>query len=60
MEVSSQIYVPVALSTGKRVPSVHWVGGWVGLRVGLDAVKKRKNSFHFLAGNLTPAVQPVA
>jgi hypothetical protein len=24
------------------VPGTHWIGGWVGLRVGLDAVVKRK------------------
>jgi hypothetical protein len=23
-------------------PRIHWIGGWVGPRVGLDAVKKRK------------------
>jgi hypothetical protein len=23
----------------ERVPSTHWIGGWVGLRASLDAVK---------------------
>jgi hypothetical protein len=27
------------------VPGVHWIGGWVGLIIGLDVKKKRKKSF---------------
>jgi hypothetical protein len=30
--------------SGERVPDAHWIGGYVGLRVGLDAVEKRKIS----------------
>jgi hypothetical protein len=26
----------------ERVASIHWTGGWVTLRVGLDAMEKRK------------------
>jgi hypothetical protein len=26
----------------RKVPSTHWIRGWVGPRVGLDAVKKIK------------------
>jgi hypothetical protein len=26
----------------ERVPSTHWIGGWVDPRTGLDYVKKRK------------------
>jgi hypothetical protein len=26
----------------ERAPFTHWIGGWVGLRAGLDAVAKRK------------------
>jgi hypothetical protein len=37
MEVSGQLHVPAALP-----PVPHWIGGWVGPRVGLDAVEKRK------------------
>jgi hypothetical protein len=37
MEVSGQIQAPTALP-----PGTHWIGGWVGPRVGLDAVEKRK------------------
>jgi hypothetical protein len=28
----------------ERVSSIHWVGGWVGPRAGLDAVEKRRKS----------------
>jgi hypothetical protein len=27
---------------GKRAPGTHWIGGWVGLRAGLDAGARRK------------------
>jgi hypothetical protein len=27
---------------GERAPGTHWMGGWVGPRVGLDAAEKRK------------------
>jgi hypothetical protein len=29
----------------QRVPCTHWIGGWVGPRARLEAVKKRKISF---------------
>jgi hypothetical protein len=25
----------------ERAPDIHWIGGWVGSRAGLDAAKKR-------------------
>jgi len=28
---------------GERAPAVHWIGGWVNPRAGLDVVAKRKN-----------------
>jgi hypothetical protein len=34
---------------GSFTPGTHWLGGWVGPRVGLDAVKKKKSLV--LAGN---------
>jgi hypothetical protein len=39
-----------------KVPGTYWTGGWVGSRLGLDAVEKRKSLAS--AGNLTQAVQP--
>jgi hypothetical protein len=42
MEVSVQFNAPAALSSGDRVPGTHWIGGWVGPRVSLDAVEKIK------------------
>jgi hypothetical protein len=37
MEVSGQLHAPAVLPPGKE-PDTHWKGGWVGLRVVLDAV----------------------
>jgi hypothetical protein len=33
---------PWRYTPGKDPPGIHWIGGWVGPRVGLDAVEKRK------------------
>jgi len=27
----------------QRTPGTHWIGGWMGFRAGLDAVKKKKS-----------------
>jgi hypothetical protein len=32
---------PGRFTPKERAPSSHWLGGWVGLRAGLDAVVKR-------------------
>jgi hypothetical protein len=40
-----------------RALGVHWIGGWVGPRAGLDAAEKRKSLAP--AGNQTSAVQPI-
>jgi hypothetical protein len=50
---------PGRFTPGERAPDIHWIGGWVGPRTGLDDMKK------ILAptGTRTPtpsAVQPVA
>jgi len=39
MEVSGQLHTPASL-----FPCNYWIGGWMGPRVGLDAVWKRKKS----------------
>jgi hypothetical protein len=33
---------PGHFTPGERVPGTHWIGGWVGLRAGLDDVETRK------------------
>jgi hypothetical protein len=33
---------PGRFTPGERAPSTHWMGGWLGLRTGLDDVEKRK------------------
>jgi hypothetical protein len=38
MGVSGQRHAPAAHFT----PGTHWIGGWVGLRAGLDAGARRK------------------
>jgi hypothetical protein len=42
MEVSGQLHAPAALTQVKS-PDNHWIGGWVGLKVGLYAVVRRKS-----------------
>jgi hypothetical protein len=32
---------PGSITPGERDPATHWLGGWVGLRAGLDAVENR-------------------
>jgi hypothetical protein len=49
---------PGRFTPGERAPGTHWIGGWVGPRVGLEAVEKRK--FLPLPEIETGAVQPVA
>jgi hypothetical protein len=36
MVVSVQTHAPTALYPQERTPGVHWIGGWVRLRDGLD------------------------
>jgi hypothetical protein len=42
LRVSDQCDPPPSLLPGERASCAHWIGGWVGLRAGLDAVVKRK------------------
>jgi len=41
MGMSSQLHAPTALSPGVIAPGTRWIGGWVGLRAGLDSVVKK-------------------
>jgi hypothetical protein len=36
-------WCPDRFTPGERAPSTLWIGGWMGPRVGLDAVARRKN-----------------
>jgi hypothetical protein len=43
MGVSGQRHAPAVLyPPGKRTPSTHWTGGWVGLKAGLNKEVKGK------------------
>jgi hypothetical protein len=52
---------PDRFTPRERAPGTHSIGGWVGSRVVLDAVVKRKiPSPHRESNPITPIVQPVA
>jgi hypothetical protein len=57
MEVVGQLHALAALPPGERASS-HWIGGWVGLRAGVEVWRREKSLAAY--GNRTPAVQPVA
>jgi hypothetical protein len=37
-------FTVVRFTPGERAPGIHWIGGWVGPRTGLDDVERRKIS----------------
>jgi hypothetical protein len=48
---------PGRFTPGERAPGIHWIGGWVDLRAGLDNLEKRK--FFTLPGfELQPLGRP--
>jgi hypothetical protein len=56
MEVSGQRHAPPALPPEKGPPVTHLIGGWVGPRVGLNAVARIRNPSTvdpILLGNLS-------
>jgi hypothetical protein len=53
-------FTPNRFTPEKIATGTHWIGSWVTLRPGLDAVAKRKNPFIAPVENRTPVVQPVA
>jgi hypothetical protein len=61
MGVNGQRHAPAArFIPGEKTPGTHWIGGWVGLRAGLDAGARRKIFFPCPGSNLDrPIVQPV-
>jgi hypothetical protein len=50
--VNGQLHFPAAFIPRKRALRTHWIRGWLGLRFGLDNVKKRQ--FFDVAGCRTP------
>jgi hypothetical protein len=48
---------PGRFTPGERAPGIHWIGGWVDLRAGLDDLKKRK-LFTLLGLELRPLGRP--
>jgi len=61
MEVSGQLHAPATLPPEKELPGTRWIGGWLGLRAGLDLVVQRKIPIPCWESNpRTPMVQPVA
>jgi hypothetical protein len=43
MKMNIQVYAPGSFTPGKELYRTYWIGGLVGLRVGLDLVAKRKS-----------------
>jgi hypothetical protein len=54
MDVSGQLHDLAALPHG-----IHWIGGWVGPRPGLDTIVKRKITIPCRDSN-PPIIEPVA
>jgi hypothetical protein len=44
--MDDELHAPTTLTSGKEPPGTHWRGGWVGPRVGMDAVVKIKKSLY--------------
>jgi hypothetical protein len=55
MEVGGQLHIPAVLTLGQK-PASYWVGGWVGPRIWLGGVTKRKSC---PVANRTPLVRAV-
>jgi hypothetical protein len=52
-------HASITLPLGGGTSSIHWIGGWVGPRAGLDAVAELRKIFSAPFGNRTPVVQAV-
>jgi hypothetical protein len=40
MVVSGQLHAPVHFAPGDRIPGVHWIDDWMGLRADVDVGEK--------------------
>jgi hypothetical protein len=47
-------FMPLPLYSWERDPGAHWIGGWVGHRVGLDTEEKAKISCPFQVSSFGP------
>jgi len=45
---------PGRFTPRERAPDIHWLGGWVGLRAGLEALEKRR------IPSPPPGIEPLA
>jgi hypothetical protein len=43
MEMSGELQRPGRFTIEETTSSTQWIGGWVGFRIGLDTMAKRKN-----------------
>jgi hypothetical protein len=57
MGVSGQYHTPAAIYPREVTPGNHWIGGWEGLRAGLD--KEASGKSFVCARDRTPVVQSV-
>jgi len=57
--LDGELHSPAAYPRGK-VPGTHWIGGWLCLTAGLDAVEKRKIPLTAPSKNQTPVVRLIA
>jgi hypothetical protein len=55
MEMSGQLQTPAALPPGDKAPDAQCIACWIGSRVGMEYVGKRK--YIASSGNRTPVVQ---
>jgi hypothetical protein len=55
--VNGQSHAPAVLFLRENIPGTHWIGGWVGLRTGLDT--EARGEFFNPDGDRTLIVQSV-
>jgi hypothetical protein len=52
---------PYQFTPGEAAPSTHCIGGWMGLRAGIDIMEKRKISYPYQELNsYFSVIQPIA
>jgi hypothetical protein len=47
-------FTPWSLYPWRKALCTHWIGGWVGLRIGMDAAVKKKDILSLLLVGLNP------